>query len=210
MRRLTWLPVCAALAFALAGCWIFYPPYPKYITDLGDSADYPLSAAGFERRSIISDAPGKRDVSVYYRYCRAERDRFIDVGAVLRTTRIAGPDETVRSRFEMEKASLLEIDPDPDGLNEGTVTLSKNGRDYTALKVSLLGHGGEWCFWSTDREHFIHAFEPPVPRYVELIVWRHEDRILTLRGFAKPENQDIAPAKNLELLDAVNWTALPF
>jgi hypothetical protein len=43
-----------------------------------------------------------------------------------------------------------------------------------------------------------------------LIVWRHDDRILTLHSSAQPENRDIASAKNLELLDAVNWTVLPF
>ncbi len=202
MRRLTWLPVCAALAIVLAGCSIFYP---KHITDVGESADYPLFAAGFERWQIISHAPGARDVSIFYNLCQVAGDEEIEVLALLRTKRITRPQDSAKAVFEAEKAAWLKLQPNAERLNEETVTLSKKGKEYTALKASYLGTGGgSFCFGPR------RYFEWPVPRYIELIVWRHEDRILTLHSAATPENRDIASAQNLELLDAVNWTVLPF
>lgn len=191
-----------ALALVLAGC------YPKYITDVGESADYPLSAAGFERRSIIRHTWFSQDVAVYYEFCRDTGVEFKDIGTILRTKRVSGPDDTVQARLEAEKATLIELDPSPEGPKQETITLSKDGRSYAALKWSQFGKGNSACrFRFSGAEDY---FKLPVPRYIELIVWRHEDRILILHGRAAPENRDIAPAKNLELLDAVNWTVLPF
>lgn len=192
----------AALALVLAGC------YPKYITDIGESADYPLSAAGFERRSIIRHTWFSQDVSVHYVNCVDSGIEFKDIGAILRTRRVSGPDDAVQAQLEAEKAILLEQDPTPEGTNQETVTLLKDGRSYAALKWSQVGKGYSACRFRFSRAE--DYFVLPVPRYIELIVWRHEDRILTLHSTAAPENQDIAPAMNLELLDAVNWTVLPF
>jgi len=202
MNGTTRLAAYVALALVLAGC------YPKYITDVGESADYPLSAAGFERRSIIRHTWFSQDVSVYYDFCKDTDAEFKDIWAILRTRRISGPDDTLQARLEAEKAILLEQDPSPEGANQEPITLLKDGRSYAALKWSQVGKGYSACRFRFSRAE--GYFELPVPRYIELIVWRHDDRILSLTSYANPENQDIASAKNLELLDAVNWTVLPF
>ncbi len=212
MSRPVRLALCAALALALAGCWI-YPLYPKHIEDVGDTADYPLSAAGFERGHILSYAPGGRDVSIHYRLCGSAGAEELEVLAVLRSKRVSGPQGSVKAALDAEWSALFGLDPPPDPPNQESVKLSKNGRDYVALKWSGLGYGYSPCFRGSAREFREYILELPVPRHVELFVWQHEDRILSLQSFASfatPENRDIAPAKNLELLDAVNWSVLPF
>ncbi len=202
MREPIPLAVCAGLALVVAGCSLFYP---KHITDVGESADYPLFAAGFEREAIVSHAWGGRNVSIRYHLCQVAGDEEIEVLVLLRTKRITPPQDSVQAGFEAEKAAWLKLQPNAERLNEETVNLLKKGKEYTALKASYLGMGGgSFCFGPR------RYFEPSVPRYIELIVWRHEDRILTLHSAARPENRDIASAKNLELLDVVNWTVLPF
>lgn len=207
MNRTIWLPLCAALVLLLAGC----PSNPEYITDV-DEADYPLSAAGFDRGSIISNTPGGGNLSVYYSLCEWVGDDRIDNGAILRITRVTGLRDSAQARFEAAKADLLKRDPNAERLNDGTVTLTKNGEDHAALKASYRSLGISWCFPNSDLlagQGLTFSLPVPVPRYIELIVWRHEDRVLAFHGSADPKNQDIASAKNLELLDAVNWTRLP-
>jgi hypothetical protein len=193
--RVLWF---AALAPVLAGC------YPRYISDIGESPDYPLLAAGFERGQVITHTPGSRDVSIYYRFCEVEEGEVIEVVAILRNKRATGRQGSVQAALEAEKATLLGMDPELVPLGQETVTLRKNGREYAALKASFLGLGSSWCFEP------MRIFAPSVPRYIELIIWRHQDRLLILRSSTKPEHPDIASAKNLELLEAVNWTVLPF
>jgi hypothetical protein len=114
-------------------CSLFYP---KHITDVGESADYPLFAAGFERGAIVSHAWGGRDVSIRYNLCQVAGDEEIEVLVLLRAKRTTPPQDSVQAVFEAEKAAWLKLDPNAERLNEETGTLSKNGKDYTALKAS--------------------------------------------------------------------------
>jgi len=193
----------AALAFVLAGCSAL-EPYPRAVTDIGESADYPLEAAGFRRSWIAEISAEIPDVEINYRLCQFDSAPYTEIVSNIRMTRANGPADSAKSRFDAAKKTIEQSRFGVEQLENRSLVLKKNGRNYFALKAAYSTRGYSFCIFSDL------IVGEPIPLYVELIVWRHEDRLITLDSTAPLGNRDIASAKNLELLDAVNWTALPF
>jgi hypothetical protein len=203
MRRPIWRSICAALALSLAGC-AGTVSHPGGVGGVGESGDYPLEAAGFRKLGVYSLSLQTSSASVQYRLCStgSPYDPFVEILATIRITRVTVAAHSARAALDEAKVAIEQSRFGGELLDEGAFILTKNGERYVALKAAYSTARYSQCLVGV-----VLGF--PQPRYVELIVWRHEDRIMTLQSNARLENRNAASAKNLELLDAVNWTILP-
>jgi len=189
----------ASLAVALAGCPApGVSPYPTRVPDIGESADYPVHAAGFERDSILSYAPDNLDVSVGYNMLTPEAQIastiYISDRSVFPDVLQAEDPATVL--FELTKDGLRQYHPGATLLGEDSVTLVKDGREYQAQRA---------VFRYEDR--FMGRRRPV---YSVLMLWRHGDDFIKLRSTTPYAQRHLSESNNMELLEAVNWTARPF
>jgi len=199
MSKTVCLFLWASLAVALAGCPApGVSAYPMRVPDIGESADYPAYAAGFERDGILSYAPGKVDVSVGYNMLTPEaqiastlyisdRSVFPDV------LQAEDPDAAL---FDLTKSGVQQYHPGALLLGEDSVTLVKNGREYHARRAVFR-----------YEDSFMGRRQSV---YSVLMLWRHGDDFIKLRSTTPYAQRHLSESNNMELLEAVNWTARPF
>lgn len=203
MSRPVRLALFAALAIVLAGCSRL-AMYPREITDYGETANYPLEAAGLEREYIREFSPDGNHVEIGYGLYQFDSAPYVQISATIHIKRAGGAAmDSVKGRFDAARRRIEQSRLGVEQLENRSLVLAKNGRSYFALKAAYRTEGYSYLIVGA-------IIGPQHPWYVELIVWRHEDRIISLESYARLDNRDIAQAKNLELLDAVNWTVLPF
>lgn len=198
MHRTVCLFLCAAAVLALAGCPApGVSPYPRSLGDIGDSADYPLRAAGFERAKILGYAPDNADVSVGYNMLTPEAQIastiYISASSVFPEVRQA--ENPLAALFELNKAGVRQYHPGASLLGEDSVVLVKNGREYHALRAVFRYEDG----FMGRRQQL----------YSLLMLWRHDDDFIKLRSTTLYAQRHLSESNNLNLLQAVNWTARP-
>ncbi len=192
MSRVVWFLLCAGMTFAAAGC----PApgvnrYPMEVSGTVNSADYPLQAAGFEREKIISYAPGNFDVSVGYNMLTPEAQIANTIYVISGAAKGGTPED----HFNQSKAFLEQYHAGAKLLAEDTVALTKGGRSFTAQRA---------IYRYEDR--FMGARQP---LYSVLMVWRSGDDFVKLRSTTPIAQRHLSESNNLNLLNAVNWTAPP-
>lgn len=190
MKRITLLISIAIITLTLAGCpgpGVSPTRYPVRVDGIGDSPNYPLKAAGFERAEIMSFAPGMTDVSTAYNLLSPD----IQIAATIYRSSKVGRAPDMATQFQAEKKQIEHYHPGAQLLEEKSITLEKNGQTYPALKASYQ-YGGT----------FMHR---PQTVYSELVYWSHGKNYLKLRSTAPIAQREKAEGKNMELLNAVNW-----
>ena len=182
--------LAAAFATTFLGCpTVTTAPggYPARIEGIGDSPNYPLRAAGFERAEIIAYAPGMRHLSTAYNLLTPETQ----IAATIYLVPHDSTTPVIAERYRAEKAAIEAYHPGAKLLEEKEVALEKNGVQYKALKAAYELEG-----------IFMHQRQQ---LYSEVLLWSHKDRYVKLRATAPAAQRATAAAKNLELLGAVNW-----
>lgn len=204
MKKAVSLLFCAGLAFVLAGC---PRPYPLEITHVGDTPDYPLQAAGFTREKILSyraddslpgDNPDLSDVSIAYDLLTPGAQIASTIYVTHAPTVYPGlleQNDPLKALFEGNKSTIVQHRPGAELLGEVKETLTRNGRKYTALVATYRFNG---VFMRKQQTV-----------YSVLMVWRHEDNFIKLRSTTPYSQRKPSRQNNLNLLNAVNWTAPP-
>ena len=198
MKRATFLMLWAGLAFALTG----FPgagadTYPMEITGVADTADYPVSTAGFERVSIYHYGPGNADISVGYNMLTPET-QIVSTIYITNASVFPGllnEQDPLGALFGAYKAGVLEYHPGGQLLGEDSVTLTKNGKQYNALRV----------IFRYDED--FQSKRQPV--YSVMMLWRNGDDFIKLRSTGPLAQSNLSESNNMNLLDAVNWTTPP-
>lgn len=193
MRRAVFLLLCGGLVFVLAGCPApGVSPYPMRVGGIGDTADYPLRAAGFEREKIVSYAPGNADVSVGYSMLTPEAQIASTIYLTAHTGQIGSAEEY----FSLSRTAIGQHHPGAELLAENTVVLTKGGQQFTAQRAAYRYEDG-----------FMGRRQP---LYSVLMVWRIGDSFVKLRSTTPYAQRHLSESNNQNLLEAINWTAPPY
>jgi hypothetical protein len=178
-----------AILVLVAGCPSTSGPsgYPAQVTGIGDSPNYPLRAAGFERAEIMMYEPGFRHISTAYNL----RTKEAQIAATIYLVPHESPQASVKQRYQSEKTTIEQYHPGARLMSEETVILSKHGVTYEALRATYELDGT-----------FMHQKQR---LHSEVWLWSHKDRYVKFRSTAPIGQKSIAGTKNLELLNAVNW-----
>jgi len=182
--------VLAVVFFTLlVGCPSASGPtrYPAQVTGIGDSPNYPLRVAGFERAEIIMYEPGFRHISTAYNL----KSREAQIAATIYLVPHESPRPDVKQRFQAEKANIEQYHPGARLVSDERVSLSKHGNTYEALKATYELDG----VFMNQRQRL----------YTELWLWSHKDRYVKVRSTSPIDQRLLAADKNLELINAVNW-----
>lgn len=173
----------------IAGCVPTSGPsgYPVQVRGIGDSPNYPLRAAGFDRAEIMMYEPGFRHISTAYNL----RTEEAQIAATIYLVPHKSPQPNINERYKAEKTTIEQYHPGALLLYEKTVILSKNGVKYEAFKATYEFDG-----------IFMHKQQR---LYSEIWLLSHKDSYMKFRSTAPAGQKSIAEIKNLELLNAVNW-----
>ena len=198
MKRAVLLLLCAGLTLVLAGCQgSGVGQYPMEISDIADTADFPLRAAGFERYRILRYEPGDADISVGYNMSTPEAQI---VSTIYMSDTSVFPEmleesNPVAALFSAAKAYIEDYHAGARLLGEDSMVLEKNGHQYNALRA----------FFRYD-EDFMSKQQPV---YSVLMIWRNGDDFIKLRSTMPFTQRTLWETNNINLLDAVNWTKPP-
>ena len=162
--------------------------YPAIISGLGESSTYPLNAAGFERGELVMYEPGMRNISIAYNLLSPDAQ----IAATIYVYKYGGIAPSLQNQFVNEKHQI-ENYHSPKLLYEKPIILYKNGQEYHALKAAY-----------EYEQIFMH--KPQTTVYSELILLLNGKDFVKLRSTSPISQQEIAIEKNLELLNAVDWT----
>lgn len=199
MRQSIFLVLWAVLALTLAGApEAGAARYPQKITGVPDSSEYPLRAAGFERTGFYRYQPGDADISVGYNMFTPETNIvstiYITNGSVF--PGLLREDDPVAALFNDYKTSTAQYHAGARLLGEDSVVLKKNGKNYKALRV----------FFQYEAD-FMSKRQPV---FSVMMLWRNGDDFIKLRSTMPIAQRDQWETRNMDLLDAVDWTKRPF
>jgi len=158
--------------------------YPAEITGIGDSPKYPLIAAGFKRGKLLTYAPGLVNISAGYSLNTSKNNISSTIYQYPATT-------TLDEMLVIEKQRIARFNSTAKFLTSNERTLSKNGVNYRALEVTLRYNAN----YSGKYQEL----------FSQLVLWQHEDNFIKLRSTSPISQSEDTPAKNSELLNAVNW-----
>lgn len=161
--------------------------YPAEIKGIGESPNYPLRAAGFDRAEIMTYAPGMTNISTAYNHLAPEAQ----IAATIYVYKKDGSGVGVNQQYEAEKTNIEKYHSGAKLLNEAEETFIKNEKELTAYKAQYEFDGV-----------FMHRQQRV---YSELMLIEHEGKYIKLRSTAPKAQKDIAAKKNLELMNVVNW-----
>ena len=165
--------------------------YPAEIKGIGESPNYPLKAAGFDRAEIMTYAPGMTNISTAYNYLAP----WAQIAATIYVKKKGDSQIDVKQQFEAEKANIEKYHPGAKLLKEGDEIFIKNGKELSALKA-------QYEFDSV----FMHR---PQKVYSELMLIEYEGKYIKLRSTSPKAQKDVASKKNTELMNVVNWANYP-
>ena len=182
------IPVIAiALTAFLTGAGIKETHYPAEIQGIGDSPNFPLVAAGFERAEMMTYAPGMTDISIAYNLISPE----VQIAATIYFFSKNSGFPNLSDQLLAEKQNIERYHPDAELIGEEVINLEKNGNSYSANKVSYRFN-----------DKFMRRQQVV---YSELTLWNHGNKYIKLRSTTPISQKERARDKNMELLRAVNW-----
>lgn len=192
MKHMHRLGVIVCLIFSLVACQtggeIEPSRYPMEIGWIGESPNYPLNAAGFTRAEIMSHAPGMTDISTAYRLITKEAQ----IAAKFHKFKKTGQARTLAKQYQAEKMQVEKNYPGAKLLAESKIVLIKKEKEYPAFKSAY-----EFENTFMRRKQMV---------YFELILTETDDRYIKFESSAPNSQKKAIAQKNMELLDAVNWT----
>ena len=182
--------IIAAITIGLVACQtggVKETRYPAEIHDIGESPNYPLVAAGFNRAEIMTYAPGMTDISTAYNLLTPD----VQIAATIYRSSKNGRAPNLSDQLSAEKFQIDKYHPGAELMGEEVLTLEKNGQTYSAQKASYRYNG-------------VFMRKQQVV-YSELVLWSHKDKYIKLRSTAPIAQKEKASQKNIELLRVVNW-----
>jgi len=183
--------VIVFLAIGLASCQtgggVKQAQYPAEVRGIGDSPNYPLVAAGFNRAEVMTYAPGMTDISTAYNIVTPEAQ----IASTIYRSSKNGRAQNLTDQYTAEKAQIEKYHPGSELIDEEIITLNKKGKMYSAKKASFRYNA-----------NFMRQQQVV---YSELVLLSHEDKYIKLRSTTPIIQERIARKKNMELLNAVNW-----
>jgi hypothetical protein len=187
MKVMQVILVCALFLISLTGCQLPGGGYPAEIQGVGESPNYPLKAAGFDRAEILTYAPGMINISTAYNCTMPD----VQIAATIYVYKKGDSAISVSQQFEAEKANIGKYHLGAVLLNEGAEVFNKNGKDIPALKAQYEFEGG--------------VRQTKQTLYSEIMLIEYGDNFIKLRSTAPKSQMDVAAKKNLELMNAVHW-----
>ena len=179
--------IALALTAFLTGADIRETHYPAEIRGIGDSPNFPLVAAGFERAEMMTYAPGMTDISIGYNLLSPD----VQIAATIYFSGKNSGFPNLSDQLLAEKQNIERYHPDAQLIGEEVINLEKNGNSYSANKVSYRFN-----------DKFMRRQQVV---YSELILWTHGNKYIKLRSTTPISQKERARDKNMELLRAVNW-----
>lgn len=191
MGRAAAIVLCAVVTSVLSGC-----PGPR-VLDVDVSPEWPERAAGFERERVIAYRLDRSDLSVGYNLLSPEAQiaatiYLADIGVYPGIHAHGTPMWTL---YQANKATIQQHHPGARLLDEDIVTLTRHGREYTALRAVY-----RYDDVFMGRRQRVHSV---------LMIWRHRDTFVKLRSTMPYDQRALAESNYLALLDAVDWTVKP-
>ncbi|WPC05717.1 hypothetical protein SBP02_02860 [Pseudomonas benzenivorans] len=189
MRKITAVLISASCLF-LTGCpqvSTVDSGYPAEITMIGESPNYPMEAAGFQRAEVIAYAPGMMHMSTAYNL----RSPEVQVAATIYIVPHEAAVPDFSGRFDAEKSTIEDYHPGAILVEQEEVELVKNGKRYAARKAAYE-FSGVFDF----REQKL---------YSEVVLLSHKGSYVKLRSTSPAAQRAAARQKNMDLLEAVNW-----
>lgn len=184
LMRYLLLSVCVFLAACLGPAVQRGGGYPVEITGLGESSNFPISAAGYTRGKMFMYEPGMKNHSVAYDIYEPQLQNAATLYFYEAPLGLA-------ELFQAEKQQIIASHPGAVLLREAPITLSKAGISYQA-QVAMFSFSG--VFASQQQQVFS-----------QVILVAHPKRFFKLRSTAPIAQADTAELKNKQLLEAVNW-----
>ena len=161
--------------------------YPARLEGIGESPNYPLQAAGFDRAEIMTYEPGMTNISTAYNY----RTPTTQIAATIYRYKKMSLDQKLGKQFELEKATIEKIHHSAKLLYEDQDSFRKQGKEFVAFKASYEFEG---LFMKETRLI-----------YSELILIDIGYTFIKLRSSAPISQKEVAAKKNIELMNVVNW-----
>lgn len=158
--------------------------YPAEITGLGESSNFPISAAGYTRGKMFMYEPGMKNHSVAY-------DIYEQQIQNAATLYFYEAQLGFAELFQAEKQQIIASHPGAVLLREALTTLNKGG-------VSYQGQAATFSFSSVFAGQQQQVFS-------QLILVAHPKRFFKLRSTAPIAQANAVELKNQQLLEAVNW-----
>jgi hypothetical protein len=131
-----------AILVLVAGCPSTSGPsgYPAQVTGIGDSPNYPLRAAGFERAEIMMYEPGFRHISTAYNL----RTKEAQIAATIYLVPHESPQASVKQRYQSEKTTIEQYHP-------GARLRATYELDGTFMHQKQRLHSEVWLWSHKDR-----------------------------------------------------------
>ena len=184
MRSL--LLACCLLASLSASAGTPAQPqaYPAEVRYVEESANFPLSVAGYKRGRFVMYAPNMADYSIGYNL----NDASLLTAATLYFYSGAAD---LSAQFESEKRQIFNAHPDAALLSEGSTTFDKDGKSFPA-RVATFRFDGEMA-------------QKQQTLFSEIILVQLPIKYFKVRSTAPFALAKRAQPKVRELLGAVNW-----
>ncbi|SRR5258705_12898394 len=158
--------------------------YPAEITGVGDSKNFPLSAAGYTRGKIYTYEPGMRNHSIAYDVFGPQLQNAV----TLFFYKVPAP---LAEQFLAEKNQIVASHPGATLVREAPVTFQKSG-------VTYQGYAATYTFQAVfaQREQLVSS---------QLILVEHPARYVKVRSTAPSIQGALAEAGTRQLMEEVNW-----
>ena len=191
MKTIQLLIISALFLASLSGCQTTGDEketrYPAEIKGIGESPNYPLKAAGFDRAEIITYAPDMTNISTAYNYLQSDAQ----IAATIYVYKKGILKISASQQFEAEKTNIEKYHPGAMLIMSGKKSFIKDGKELPALTAQYEYDG---VFMSK-----------PQALYSELMLIEYGGKFIKLRSTTPKFQRTIASKKNLELMNAVNW-----
>ncbi len=161
--------------------------YPAEISGIGDSPNYPLHVAGFERGKVFTYAPGMKEISTAYNLVSPD----LQIASTIYLLPLEKAASPLTAQLAREKGAIEQYHPGAELLKEEELTLVKNGAVYKVLKAAYSFEGE----FMRQRQRL----------YSEVLLWSHKDRYIKFRSTAPVSQREAVITKNVELINALNW-----
>ncbi|MGH7805168.1 MAG: hypothetical protein ACREQJ_12550 [Candidatus Binatia bacterium] len=163
--------------------------FPAPVTKLVSAETFPEEAAGFERGEVFAYAADMKQLSAEYSLLADD----LQIAATLDFLPHEAGKTDLGERLKLEKVDVGKFYVGARFLNEEDVVLEKKGVSYPARRLAYEFEG----MFRGQRQQLRG----------ELYLWSHQDRWLKLRAMAPSWQRKKMTAKNLELLQAIDWSS---
>ena len=158
--------------------------YPAEIRSFEELGNFPVSAAGYIRGKMYAYEPGMINYSVAYDIHNPEIQNSV-------TLYFYEAPISLMDLFEMEKQNIARAHGDARLLRQYSTALEKDGVSYQAYVATFSFSG----VFARRKQNL----------FSQLMVVSHPARFFKLRSTAPIDHAELVEARNLQLLDAVNW-----